>query len=343
MRLPTMKLHPQYTSNNLCICTASLSLTLTLFLLTLTSPSPTLAQSVGLSITPPVIEILIQPNKSIIQSFNIQNQGETAYITAQIHQITPTDEFGHSTILPIPLNPTTIPLSLTLENADRTLGVPFQLRSGESTQLVLRLESASITGTQDIYLALVLKHQTTPQPEYIQSSPSISALILTTITADGNIPIDLDIGAFDPPRIHDSWLPLKIPAEIINNSDIMLRPEGKLKITNLRGHTVLEQPLFPSLVLGNSKRSILLTTKEDLDNPANTPESFPLSWTPSFWDIGPHTISITINSRSGELLVEKTRTIWILPIQALIYIGVLAIMLSLIITRKRTAQNKQNI
>lgn len=310
-----------------------------LLTLSLATPTHTLAQSIGLSITPPVVEILMKPNKSFVQAFTIQNQGETTYITPRIRQIMPIDEFGHSTVLPTSLDPTTIPLTITLENADRTLDEPFLLEAGASTQLVLRIESASINGSEDVYLALYLEHQSTPTPGYSQSSPSIAALLLTTVTSDSNIPIDLDIEGFEPPLIHDSWLPLELQAKIVNNSKIMFRPKGVLKITNLRGHTVLEKPLFPNLVLGNSERAILLTEGEEIDNPTSTPQSFPLSWKPSFWDIGPHMINITIYSRTGKLLVEKTRTIWVLPIQALVYIGVLAIMLSLLITHRNNNKN----
>lgn len=275
----------------------------------------------------------MKPNTSFIRAFTIKNQGETTQITPKIAGIRPIDAYGHTTIDPTPLALANYPLSLSLENADYALNVPFTLRAREEVQLVLRIESASVAEPEDVYLGLVLETGTTIKGP-TTTQPSIVALLLTTITEDGQIPISLEIGNFDPPRLHDSGKPLSLEPILKNNASSMVRPLGTWKITNARGHVVLEESLYPNLVLAGAERAI--QAQKDTNG---QPESIPLTWKPSLFDLGPHQITLTITSSGGTTYVEESRTVWILPIQAIIYIMVLALMITIVITHRQRADS----
>lgn len=302
------------------------------FLVTTTSTIH--AQSVGLSISPPVIEILMKPNTSLIQAVTIKNQGETTNIVPEIVPIVPIDSFGH-TSLDFTNSSIYSPLTISLENANYQLNQPFTLRSGDSAQLVLRLESASIVEPEDIYLALAISALSNQTGDSTIIS-TISSLILATITPTTNIPIDLEISAFPLAKIHDSINPLDITGTLTNNTPHMIRPVGTITITNLKEHTVYEQSIYPHLILKESSREIEGLYQE---NETSAAEPTPLSWKPSLLDIGPHQVTLTINSQSGDLITELSKTVWILPIQITIYLLVAIILL---LTYKSYRSNHQS-
>lgn len=303
------------------------------------------AQSTGLAISPPVIEILLAPNKKIVHAFQLTNQGGSSEFVANLHTLIPSGSNGHSIVNPTPLDPTTIPLIVSLANADRELGEPFHLDSGDSTQLVLEIEGANTDITIDSYLALVIQptlNQTTngtpptAGPSSSSTTPAISALILTTLSPDGVIPINLTLEGFDLPLVHDSSLPLNIPGELTNNSDIMLRPHATLTISpasptggSPRQSRSDEIKLDPNLVLAHSSRTL-------------TTDSQPIIYHPKWYYIGPHQFTINVTTEGGSQITSVTKTIWLLPLRALIILTLLAIftIYLLLSARKRSHSTK---
>ena len=308
-----------------------------IFLLTvLTSPTTIFAKTFSLSISPPLLEISMKPNKSLIQAFTIKNQGETTKIIPKIIKVRPIDSEGHTTIETTPLNPNETPLIFTLENSNYQLNRPLTIRTNETIQLVLRIESATVTETQDFYLALALETPPTKSNNH-QSTPILTSLIFLTLTPDGNIPINLKLTNFTLSTVHDSSTPLILDPQIENNSPNMIRPKGKITIKNWRNHIVFENPLYPHLVLGNSTRTLkLLKTNSDI------PQSLPLSWTTSFLDIGPHRITLAITSQNDKPLIEETRTTFLFPIQLTIYLILFLILITLFLTTKSSHLKKNH-
>jgi len=261
-------------------------------------PSPVIAESVNLSINPPVTEILLAPGKKISQVFTLQTSGLSLAVTPEIHLAKPSDSHGHMTIDPNPLNPNSLPLTITI--------------SGPPDNPTLTFEAASSDVSQDVYLALVFRsvgENSYSPTNSTQISPAISALILVTITPDGLIPTNLAIRDFTLPPLHDSWLPLTPTPSLVNSSSIMIRPEGQYKIISPTGKTVFSLSLYPNLILGNSSRTI-------------TP---PLSWSPKWYDLGPYRLHLTITSLGDTKITEETKTIWILPLRLLLVLFILAI------------------
>lgn len=316
------------------LITITLVTLFTLVSLPLTSTAH--AQTVGLSITPPVIEILIKPSTSVIHAFTIQNQGETTTIVPKIHTIKPSDSFGHSTFD----STTTLldsPLTISLENANYELNQPLTISAGETIQLVLKITSQPVEEPVDAYLALVLDSSSTGFAN-TQLTANLSALMLTTITETTSLPVDLEISSLPSPLILDSLSPLTIAPIATNNSPHMIRPLGKMVITNWRGHIVHDQELYPHLILRESTRT-LQAIQYDPGNESNT-SSTPLSWQPSSLDYGPHQITVTLTSQSDELFSEISKTIWIFPFQMGIYLLVAIILSITVWVYKRSANQK---
>jgi hypothetical protein len=56
--------------------------------------SPVHAQSVTLSVSPPVIEIMLAPNKKVEQTFTLQTTGDNLDVTPELHLAKPR-LYGH--------------------------------------------------------------------------------------------------------------------------------------------------------------------------------------------------------------------------------------------------------
>lgn len=293
-----------------------------------------IAKSIGLSIAPPSLEIIMKPNTNIIQAYTIKNQGETMQFVAKIAKIMQIDNSGSTTIETKVFDPASTPLSFSLENADLKLSEPFLLESGNSTQLVLKIESASISESEDSYLALTVEPYSPMQkPGNSGQQPVIASLILATVTPTESVPIELELTNFNPPMLHDSSRKLSFTPQLNNTSSIMIRPLGKLTITNWRGQIVHEQDLFPHLILGNTSRTMEGLIQEENKAPISTP----LSWKSKFsW--GPHLVNLAITTQKGTEILEETHTTWVLPLQSITYMFLLAVLGALLLKERQQNQ-----
>jgi hypothetical protein len=215
---------------------------------------------------------------------------------------------------------------LVVSSTSHPLGVPVTL-SGGTLAITLSFQSAQIDLPEDIYLALVLRADSTDllstldNRESTLTTPAISALILATVSP-GFTPINLEIKDFSPQIVHDSWSPLILNPSADNKTSIMIRPEGKYEIISPFNKTVFSAPLYPNLVLGNSSR--LLQGTEPCNNQNNNLQgSVPckptsLIWSPTWKDIGPYRLHLTLSTLGGTKLTDIEKTVWVLPIRLLI-------------------------
>lgn len=298
--------------------------------------TPTHAQSVGLSISPPVTEILLSPNKKVEQAFIIKNQGQDIYITPTLHTVVPNGLAGHVIVSPTPLIPSELPLIATLSTAPNS---QVLLRANSSMTINLTLEGASVDEPIDSYLALVI---TPSLPSNISgltsTAPAISALVLSTLTPSAIIPASLEVEDFELALLHDTYHPFAVSPVLVNSGNIMLRPEGSFKIISPSGKIVYENSLYPHLLLKDSKRIIKGR------NYATPPAALPLAWSPAWHNLGPHKIILTITTIGGTKLTEIERVVWFMPIRAIISVLLLAIMVSiLIISQRKTKVSKTTI
>lgn len=275
--------------------------------------SPVKAQQATLSISPPVVEILIAPNKRITQTFIVKHDGAVV-ITPTLHLFKPSGVNGQAQIDPNPLTPPQIPLVVT---SSLPLGNPYH-PSSDLTEITLTIEAPTTDTPQDLYFALLVT--TEPVASFATASttaPGIASLIVATVNPGSVYPIDVSLENFDTPHIQDSALALTLSPLLKNNTDLMIRPGGKYEVFAPSGKTVFSTNLYPNLVLGNSSRLV------QADGPA------PLEWTPTWKDLGPYRHRLTIETQGGSKLVESEKTVWVFPIRAsiVIFLGVLVLIL----------------
>ena len=287
----------------------------------LTSAPPTHAQSAGLAISPPTVEMLLAPNKKVVQTFTVKNQGESVGIIATLHTVTPIDQDGHVRVNPTPLNPANIPLVAKL--SPPRFGDEVTLASGASLPLTISFEGATVDAPVDSYLALVVR--TVPltlsgerRPDATYTSPAIAGLIFVTLTPSGVIPANLEITGFEPPFFHDTSLPFTLHPVIKNSADVMIRPTLQLNISNNQGRVVYQPEPVKNLLLKESERDF-----------------GPLTWNPIWSTVGPHRIRLTITTEGGTKLTEVEKLVWFLPMRAIIATVLLVLILGIVMIRQR--------
>src|SRR3990167_2068900 len=89
------------------------------------------AQSLSLGISPPVLEVMIKPGKSITQAYRLKNDGERVVVNATIVAYSENGIKEDAEFNPEPW--------ITLLNTDIFFNKPFLMAAGEEKQIVLRL------------------------------------------------------------------------------------------------------------------------------------------------------------------------------------------------------------
>lgn len=223
-------------------------------------PKDVIAQAISLSITPPLLELTIQPGKEVKQTYSITNNGGDTVLTPKIVYFTSADESGN-----IDLSEDSAPDWIKY-NKD-----PINLKNGIKTDYNVIFSPPNNTEEIDHFLTLIFE-STTPVDLINQNSVSyqsqIGTNILLTISKDGNPKKSAEIIEFSAPRIIDSILPISYPGGtssayhliLANNGNSFWKPIGKI-IT--KGETL---KLAPQNILSGSNRIISCIQDENLIN-----------------------------------------------------------------------------
>lgn len=291
-------------------------ITLLTLLLTTLLPASAHAEEVGLSISPPVTEVLIAPNKSLRTTLQLTNNGGDTSLSLSFHSVIPTDDLGHTTINPKPLDLTSIPLVIKLIGAEQS--TPLELKAGQTKAVTIELEAANLDEPTDVYIALLARPlDKNASPTVTSVTPGIAALILSTITPSASLPTNIELKEPKLPLIHDNILPLKFDLLTENKTNIMLQAQVKVKLTSPTRSVLFESTLEPKLILGQSKRSFVI-------DPITT----------SLKDLGPHTLKIEVLTIGGRSITEHSYVIWFLPIRYLLVVIVFILLITIPFLRK---------
>lgn len=145
------------------------------------------AQSLGLSIYPPLLEVTIMPGKTITQVYKLSNPGEIdLMMTSSIVSFEPSDEIGG--IKFVTDTEQLKPISFSFLNADLKLGQTFPLPTGSTQEIVLIIKVPETAPEKDYYATLLF--QTAPMKGYgalsaSQTQTKIGANLLITVSRTG--------------------------------------------------------------------------------------------------------------------------------------------------------------
>ena len=231
----------------------------------LLAAGPTHAQGLSLSIWPPLLEVIIQPGKSITQVYKVRNAGETDLaLTSKIVSFKPEGEKGDISFTS--KQDTSKVGWFSFLNADLTLGEKFILPVGKEQEVVLKIRVPENAPEDDYYFTLLF--ETIPGVFLGQSGGQIEAKIggniLLTVSQTGEPKKGAEIFEFSIRNsqfairnlmILDSFTQPQFVVRLKNNGKAFFKPFGTITTTGWFGQRwVLD--LLPENVLVDSVRQI---------------------------------------------------------------------------------------
>lgn len=203
--------------------------------------SEAMAQAISLSISPPLFEAVIQPGKTVKQTYTISSDGNITNLTPKIVYFTVADEIGN----------------INLSNTSAPDWVKFNKESS-----ILTISPPENTPETDHFLTLVFESKA-PVDLLNENTTSyvsqIGSNILLTISKDGRPKKSAEIVKFSTPKIVDSIFgKINYIVSLKNNGNSFWKPIGKIVTKN----EVLN--LAPQNVISDSTRKILCLENESL-------------------------------------------------------------------------------
>ncbi|NTU72848.1 hypothetical protein HGB07_01590, partial [Candidatus Roizmanbacteria bacterium] len=157
---------------------------------------PLFAQKASLSISPPRLELIAQPGKSLLIAYQLINNGDPGVFQTKVLPFSPRNELGQITIKPEMEGP----IRFSLDNSEVQLDTPFFLKGEGSQQLLLRIRVPDGAPQGDYYYTLLAESQPSPGQEGVtapQAKITIGTPILVTVTQTGELDLRGSIGIFD--------------------------------------------------------------------------------------------------------------------------------------------------
>lgn len=301
------------------------------------------AQQVSLSLSPPHLETVIKPGKTILIAYTLQNYGDPTVITARVLPFVPQDNNGDVSIK----DSFEGPIRFSLENADIQLDKPFFLRPQQSQQLLLRIRVPEGAPEQDYYYTLIAETGEPPSTDGATSSRATAAIgshILITTTQSGFSEVKAKVSIFDiikkytlpifgKVNIFDSNDPIPLVMIISNNGKNLVKPEGEIVLRGNFGEKAT-YTIVPRNILAESQRIVSATPSAELDCEANKGQlcNTPISLLLKGFFIGKYRISTQLDFGDNTPVLSAATSFIALPFKFLfailvaITIGVFVIM-----------------
>lgn len=305
----------KYTCSFLIKIVAPLSMIALIF-----SNSKASAQTLSLTISPPILEVMIKPGKSITQVYKLTNNGDPAVVVARIV------ELGANGIEENPafaLEPW-----IGLLSSDVTIGKPFLLTQGKTKEFILKVNPPEGTPERDYYRVLAFTTKPNPAGDSSQSqvSETLGSPLLITTTKTGFLNKNVKIVEFDMPKIIDSFGPVKTTIAVANTGTTYTRPVGTINLKGMLGAAAYE--IIPRIILQGQRRSLATEdTSTDTDNPTLK--------LPGFY-FGPYELKVQFTLDSGTKSYTETRKFYALPWKLLLALFVFLLMYVAVKKRRST-------
>ena len=274
------------------------------------------AQSVSLGISPPVLEVLIKPGKTITQAYKLVNNGEDVIITPQLAEMGEDGVTDNYEYQPEPW--------ITLLNTDVFLNKPFLFESKKEKQIVLKIAPPKGMTEEEIYRVLLFTTTPLPPGETSQSSvsSSLGTILLISVTSTAIQARGAQITEFDLPGIIDSFDPLVANISVKNSGKTYFRPMGKIMLSGSLGKS--EYDIRPNVILAGKTRKLTTSVSEDEDVTLRLPGFY----------IGKYSLTMGFTLNESNIKVEQTKTFYAVPWKASI-IGLIGLFVILRIIRKK--------
>ncbi len=313
------------------------------------------AQNTTLSIWPPIIQVTIQPGKSITQVYKIENLGDPTIASTSISAFTPSGENGDIELVDCTKVEVIGCESLnwfSLENNDIKLGSSVFLSNNKKQDLILKITIPDFASEGDYYNSLVLTSQAPPSPKdsYIRSTSSIVSNILINISKDGINKSEVSIMEFSTSNssilkifnrlpfvkisfnIFDSFEQIGVVLKAYNKGSSYTQVSGKISLSGFPGLGA-KFNIPPQIILSRSSRILAATSSARLNK-----DNVSL-YLPSGFYLGKYSLEAEIQSDESNPTRKKIY-FYSLPINLILKLLVIIVILFIILILIKKFRNK---
>jgi len=261
------------------------------------------AQSLSLSISPPVIELIIKPGVSVTQRFTVVNNGDLAIVTPHLTGYINGSPENPSDYIPEPW--------ISILNSDFAWDKPTLLQPGESRQIVVRFNPDETVPETDYNRVFLLTTTPPPSAESSKSSfsSSIGSIMLITVSENGVLSKELKVTQFQVPQILDSFDSLEVRVRAANIGKTLVHTIGQLTLSGSVGKA--SYSLMPQTLLIGENRN-LITDFQVVSGQNDSNASLIL---PGFY-LGKYTVTLSLLGDEGEQKIIQNQTVYAFPWKA---------------------------
>lgn len=295
------------------------------------------AQQTSLGLWPPLLEVFIKPDKSILVAYRLENYGDPVVIIPKISTFIPIGNSGN-----IKINETNDgPIKFNLENSDIQLDQPFFLKNNENQQALLKIRVPEGAPEGDYYYTFMF--ETKPQNSFSGENISynratIGSNILITVTKEGNVEINGKIIQFEVlpkyklnffgEKINFFESSDKIPVilTIRNGGKNLIKPNGKITLTG-KFNEKSSYSIIPQNILSESNKIVKASPSAEFD------KSNDVSLVLSDFFVGKYDLSTSLNFGENTPIMYANTSFIALPIKLIFALIISIVILFFIIKR----------
>lgn len=322
--------------NNRCL--------LLIFLLTASSlllSTPLFAQSISLGISPPLIESVIKPGKSLLIAYKLENFGDPTLVRINVRPFVPKNNTGDITVQ----DEFSGPIRFSLENNNITMNQPFFLRPNQNQQILLRIRVPEGAPEGDYYYTLLVETEPPPSQEGSTASRAqvaIGSNILLSVSRTGTSEINAKIAlfetlkekAFGRLKIFDSNEEIPLQLIVQNNGKNLVKPYGEITLKGNFGEKATYD-ILPQNILSQSQRLLTATPSAEIecgDSKSKACQT-PITLLLKGFYLGRYTLSTNINFGENSPNIFASTTFIAMPFKFLFGL-ILAIGIAIVVIRK---------
>ena len=200
-----------------------------------TDPSKSKAQSLSLSISPPLTEVVSMPQEENLLKFTLKNNGNDTIISPHIYPFSPSGEVGNVSIEKnlLEFDPSGFLSWFSFVKPEVKPGGKFILKSGDSLNIVLKLTPPKSANEGDYYFSLLFATESDSflGNQGVSNQMELGTNILLTVSKDGNPKKAASIVEFSAPLFIDSFQgEIPYTVRLANNGLAFFKPEGTITV-----------------------------------------------------------------------------------------------------------------
>lgn len=304
-----------------------------------TSTSSTTDQF-GLSVAPPTAYLRVRPGTQAVHTMTVENTSpDSITIVPKVVDFTSDGQTG----IPRLRDTTSFPYLVIPESGFPPVVIP----AGQKAQMKLIIAPTADATEQEWPLTILFEqqpnlHNTTTSATSSKVAGTVGSNLIVLVSNQAEPPFLLKVKAIEVPKIVDSFRPVTFTPILANDGVAAVVSSGSAQVRSLWGKNILNQSLFPDVVLGRTTRAARAIDNAGSvgqANSAGTPNPQPTAFTLRPLLLGPYQVTIQLTPPDNTPLSTPpsfTTTFIALPLTILfaVVIGVIILICTTLIVKR---------